>query len=118
VPHRDGIPTEWPLEAHGSPRLSLTGPGFSVLLFPYSGIPVSNDLVRRSKMPIIIMETTFGKSEEQKRKVAREMTEVVARNFEIPKEWVQIVIHEVSDENRANAGVQGGNAQDPYNIIS
>jgi 4-oxalocrotonate tautomerase family enzyme len=69
-------------------------------------------------MPIIIVETTVGKSEEKKRNLAREMTEVVARNFEIPKEWVQIVIHEVTDENRANAGELGGDAKDQYNIIS
>lgn len=69
-------------------------------------------------MPIIIIETTVGKSEEKKRTLAREMTEVVARNFEIPKEWVQIVIHETTDENRANAGELGGNAKDQYNIIS
>jgi 4-oxalocrotonate tautomerase len=69
-------------------------------------------------MPIIIVETTFGKSEEQKRNLAKEMTEVVVRNFEVPKEWVQIVIHEVSNENRANAGVLSGDSKDPYNIIS
>ncbi len=69
-------------------------------------------------MPIIIVETTVGKSEEKKRNLAREMTEVVARNFEVPKEWVQIVIHEVTDENRANAGELGGDAKDQYNIIS
>ncbi len=69
-------------------------------------------------MPVIIIETTEGKSEEQKRRLAKDMAEVVSKDFNVPLEWVQIIIHELSSENRANAGELGADSKDKFNIIS
>ena len=55
-------------------------------------------------MPIIIIEADEGRTVEQKRGLAKDITEAVCKNFKVGPEAVRIVIHEGKKENRAKAG--------------
>ena len=55
-------------------------------------------------MPIVQVEILEGRSVEQKRKMAAEVTEAISRNLECPKQAVSIVIREIQKEHLARAG--------------
>jgi len=55
-------------------------------------------------MPIVQVEILEGRSVEQKRKMAAEVTEVISRTLECPQEAVTIMIRELPKEHLARAG--------------
>jgi len=55
-------------------------------------------------MPIVIIEADEGRTIEQKRGLAKDITEAVCKNFKVGPEAVSILIHEQKKENRAKAG--------------
>ena len=55
-------------------------------------------------MPLISVKTVGAKTAEQKRKLAKDITEVVVKDFKVPPEAVTIDIIEYSSENFAQAG--------------
>ncbi len=55
-------------------------------------------------MPIVQVEILEGRNVDQKRKMAAEITEAIAKNLECPKEAVTIVIREIQKEHLARAG--------------
>lgn len=56
-------------------------------------------------MPIVHVEMLKGRTLEQKREMAKEMTEAISRNANCPKEAVKIIISEMEFENYSEAGV-------------
>ncbi len=55
-------------------------------------------------MPNITVEAIEGRTTEQKRGLARDITEAVVKNFNVKPEVVSIHIIEYSKENLAKAG--------------
>ena len=55
-------------------------------------------------MPLVIIEADEGRSIDQKRGLAKDITDAVCKNFVVPPEAVSILIHEGRKENRARAG--------------
>jgi len=55
-------------------------------------------------MPTIIVEALAGRTIEQKKGLAKDVTEAVMKNFNVGPEAVTIIIHEFSDENLAKNG--------------
>ncbi len=56
-------------------------------------------------MPIISVDMLKGRTIEQKRDMVKEITEVVSRTANCPKEAVKIIIREMEFENFSEAGV-------------
>ena len=56
-------------------------------------------------MPRIIVQATKGRTVDQKRGLARDITKAVCDNFQVKPEEVTIVIQESDPENIAKAGV-------------
>ncbi|MDD4089823.1 MAG: 2-hydroxymuconate tautomerase family protein [Tissierellia bacterium] len=56
-------------------------------------------------MPSIHVEMLKGRTIEQKREMVKEITEVVSRTANCPKEAIRIVINEMEFENFALSGV-------------
>ncbi len=56
-------------------------------------------------MPIISVDMLKGRTVEQKRDMVKEITEVVSRTANCPKEAVKIIIREMEFENFSEAGV-------------
>lgn len=56
-------------------------------------------------MPSIHVEMLKGRTIEQKREMVKEITEVVSRTVNCPKEAIRIVINEIEFENFALGGV-------------
>ncbi|NLJ57254.1 MAG: 2-hydroxymuconate tautomerase family protein [Tissierellia bacterium] len=56
-------------------------------------------------MPIVTVEMLKGRTLEQKRQMAKEVTEAVSRSVNCPKESVKVIINEMDTENFAEAGV-------------
>lgn len=56
-------------------------------------------------MPIIQVEMLKGRTIEQKRELAKEITEAVSRTASCPKEAVRIIIREMDFENYSEGGV-------------
>jgi 4-oxalocrotonate tautomerase len=56
-------------------------------------------------MPMVIVKMIAGRSEEQKRELAKEITEVVCRVAKTAPEQVDVVIEEYERGNWAKAGV-------------
>jgi 4-oxalocrotonate tautomerase len=55
-------------------------------------------------MPLITVKAVEGRTVEQKRGLARDITEAVVKNFKVSPEAVSIDIIEYSKENFAEAG--------------
>ena len=55
-------------------------------------------------MPLITVKAIGEKTIEQKRRLVKDITEAIVKNFEVPAEVVTIDIIEYSSENMANAG--------------
>jgi 4-oxalocrotonate tautomerase len=55
-------------------------------------------------MPLITVKTVGEKTTEQKRKVAKDITETIVKNFKVPPEVVMIDIVEYGKDNFAVAG--------------
>jgi 4-oxalocrotonate tautomerase len=55
-------------------------------------------------MPIIQVDMLKGRTIEQKRQMVKEMTEVVSRTANYPKEAVRIIIREMEFENFGMSG--------------
>ena len=56
-------------------------------------------------MPILQVELLKGRTVEQKREMARKVTDAVTETLNCPKEAVRIIIREMELENFAHAGV-------------
>ncbi|NMA15489.1 MAG: 4-oxalocrotonate tautomerase [Clostridia bacterium] len=56
------------------------------------------------KMPIVQVEIIKGRTLEQKRQMAKEVTEAISKNLVCPPEAVKIIIREMEKENYAEAG--------------
>ena len=67
-------------------------------------------------MPLIIVEADEGRSIEQKRGLAKDITEAVCKNFAVPPEAVSILMHEGKKENRARAGKLAIDSQHSFSI--
>lgn len=55
-------------------------------------------------MPIIQVEMLKGRTVEQKREMAKEVTDAVARTVNCPKENIRIIIREMEFENFSEGG--------------
>jgi 4-oxalocrotonate tautomerase len=56
-------------------------------------------------MPTVIIEADEGRTIEQKRGLARDITEAVCKNYNVDPQTVTILFHEQKKENRAKGGV-------------
>lgn len=56
-------------------------------------------------MPLIVVKMLEGRSVEQKRRLVREMTTVVAKYTGAPEEQVDVIIEDYPKENWAKGGV-------------
>jgi 4-oxalocrotonate tautomerase len=56
-------------------------------------------------VPILQVELLKGRTMEQKREMARKVTDAVSEALSCPKEAVRIIIREMELENFAHAGV-------------
>jgi 4-oxalocrotonate tautomerase len=56
-------------------------------------------------MPTVIIEADEGRTIEQKRGLAKDITEAVCKNYHVNPETVTILFHEQKKENRAKGGV-------------
>ena len=56
-------------------------------------------------MPIITIELIEGRSVEQKREMAKKITETVVEITKIPQDAVEIIFHDLKKENYSKAGV-------------
>jgi 4-oxalocrotonate tautomerase len=56
-------------------------------------------------MPTVIVEADEGKTIEQKRGLAKDITEAVCKNYNVDPQTVTILFHEQKKENRAKGGV-------------
>ncbi len=55
-------------------------------------------------MPLVTVEALAGRTTEQKRGLARDITEAVTKNFKCDPDAVIVIIHELSEEHLAKAG--------------
>ncbi|WP_279386967.1 2-hydroxymuconate tautomerase [Lucifera butyrica] len=60
---------------------------------------------RKEKMPIVQIDMVEGRSAEQKRALAKKVTEAIVETAQCPAEAVTIVIRETTKQNIAKAGV-------------
>jgi len=65
---------------------------------------LSNKIIRRRHMPLVIVEALEGRTVEQKRGLVKDITDAVCKNFKTNPEIVTVLIHEVKGENISNAG--------------
>jgi 4-oxalocrotonate tautomerase len=56
-------------------------------------------------MPIVIVEQTAGRSEDQKREVAKGITDAFVRAYGLKPEQVTIFFHDLERSDMAKAGV-------------
>lgn len=56
-------------------------------------------------MPIVQIDILAGRTVEQKRAMAKEVTDAVCRTLNTPPEAVSIIIRDMAFENYAKAGV-------------
>lgn len=56
-------------------------------------------------MPIVQIDMVEGRSEEQKREMARRLTEVIVETAKCPADAVTIIIREEPKQNIAKAGI-------------
>ncbi|MDD2496689.1 MAG: 4-oxalocrotonate tautomerase [Desulfitobacteriaceae bacterium] len=55
-------------------------------------------------MPIVQVEIIKGRTVEQKRQMAKQVTEAITKTLACPPEAVKIIIREMEKENYAEAG--------------
>ncbi len=55
-------------------------------------------------MPIITIELLEGRSIEQKREIAKKVTEAIVETVKVKPDTVQIIFHDMKKENYAIAG--------------
>ncbi len=55
-------------------------------------------------MPIVKISLFSGRSKEIKRKIAKEITEILVKNLQIPEEAVIIIFEDIERENFAQGG--------------
>jgi 4-oxalocrotonate tautomerase len=58
-------------------------------------------------MPVVTVEMWEGRSVEQKRKLVGAITEAMIEHAEARPEALHVILHEISRENWARAGVLG-----------
>lgn len=56
-------------------------------------------------MPIVQINLIEGRTLDQKRKLVSEVTDAVIRSVDAPPDAVKVILHEMSKENYASAGV-------------
>jgi len=56
-------------------------------------------------MPIVKIALFAGRSKEIKKKIAKEVTEVLVKNLQIPEEAVIIIFEDLEKHNFAQAGI-------------
>jgi 4-oxalocrotonate tautomerase len=69
-------------------------------------------------MPEVYIYVAEGRSVEQKRKVAREMTDVLITNFNVPPEAVVVQFVESPRDSKARGGVFFSDAASPPKVGS
>ncbi|MEA2036460.1 MAG: 2-hydroxymuconate tautomerase [Nanoarchaeota archaeon] len=57
-------------------------------------------------MPVVKIDLWSGRSEEQKEKIIKKVTDAIVESVECPKEAVTAVIDEILKENWGSAGEQ------------
>ena len=73
---------------------------------------------KRESMPEVYIYVAEGRSVEQKRKVAREMTDVLMSNFNVPPEVVVVQFVELPRDSKARGGVLFSDAAAPPKVGS
>jgi 4-oxalocrotonate tautomerase len=58
-------------------------------------------------MPVVIVEMWEGRSLEQKRRLVRAITDAMIEHADAKPDGLHVIIHEVSRQNWARAGVLG-----------
>jgi 4-oxalocrotonate tautomerase len=56
-------------------------------------------------MPIVTIEMIEGRSVDQKREMAKKITETIVEVIKIPEDAVEIIFHEIKKENYSKAGL-------------
>jgi len=56
-------------------------------------------------MPNVVIDFLAGRSIEQKREMAKRVTQAIVETINCPPEAVQIIMHEISTEQIANGGI-------------
>ena len=56
-------------------------------------------------MPVISVQFIEGRTYEQKKQIAKEITDVMVRNANVPSESVSIYFHDMKKENMAKGGI-------------
>ncbi len=56
-------------------------------------------------MPIVTIELIEGRSVEQKREMAKKITEAIVEITKIPQDAVEIIFHDMKKENYSKGGV-------------
>lgn len=56
-------------------------------------------------MPIVIVNQIAGRTLDQKRAVAREITDAIVRNYGVGADVVSIIFNDMAEENYAKAGL-------------
>jgi 4-oxalocrotonate tautomerase len=69
-------------------------------------------------MPEVYIYVAEGRSVDQKRKVAREMTDVLTTNFNVPPEVVVVQFVESPRDSKARGGVLFSDAPQPPKVAS
>jgi 4-oxalocrotonate tautomerase len=57
------------------------------------------------KMPIVTIELIEGRSVEQKREMAKKITETITEITKIPKDAVEIIFNDMKKENYSKGGL-------------
>ena len=55
-------------------------------------------------MPIVIIELIEGRTVDQKREMAKKITDVIKEVAKVPEDAVEIIFHDTKKENFAKAG--------------
>lgn len=63
-------------------------------------------------MPVVEVKVLEGHSSEKKRKMIQEVSKSVAESLDIPLDWVQVIITEVSKDNWGLKGEQVSRLKD------
>ena len=56
-------------------------------------------------MPIVTIKLIEGRSVDEKRKMAKKITEAIVEVTKIPQDAVEIIFHDMKKENYSKAGV-------------
>lgn len=76
----------------------------SRLTYEVGSVKLDLKFLKEVIMPIVTILAVEGRTIEQKRGLAKDITEAVMKNFKVSAEQVEVIIQEMKRENFAQAG--------------